>query len=286
MIKKLIVVILIILVIVFIVFSYKSDEKIFKPTRDIVWRPSEPYIDEMIEDVYGNRTLNIWYFNREKQNTIIFYHGNTGNISNRRYIVEISSILECNLLLVDYRGYGKSKESPSKAGICSDGIAFYDYLVKTIGTNPSNIIIWGESLGGSVAIYVASKRECKGLIVISAFSSLDDIIRDRYPGALMNCLSNLVERIWYTIPSKKMISKVNCPVCIVHSENDTYIPYKSATRIYNNANEPKRLVTIHGEHDCPSITSSQIRELMEFCDLKPNKEECERVRNIISEISF
>lgn len=277
-------IILIIILIISIIIINVGRNVIFETSNEMIWFPDEDYEDINIEDIHGDKTINMWYFDRGHEDTILFYHGSTGNISNRKYMVDISNVLDCNLLMMDYRGFGRSKGSPSQQSICNDGMSAYKWLLNR-GIDPDNIIIWGESLGGAVATYVASECECKSLLVMCSFSSLDDIIRDRYPGHIWyGTLSNLIPSIFNTLPSKHIISKVKCPVGIMHSRDDTVIPYSSALRMYNAASNPKLLVTISGDHSSPDMSTDEVRSLISFCGMKLEHKEDSEIRDIVSSI--
>jgi len=113
---------------------------------------------------------------------LLFLHGNAGNLSDRaEFILELSTRLGVEVFIVGYRGYGRSEGGPSEHGLFADARASWDYLVSERGVDPSRIVIFGKSLGGAVAVDLASKIEPSGLIVESSFTSIPDMAARHYP---------------------------------------------------------------------------------------------------------
>lgn len=202
-----------------------------------------------------------------KRKTVLFFHGNSGNISHRDYVINICRYYSMNLLLVDYRGYGNSDGIPKPRGIYKDSLLAYDHL--RTRCNPDNIIIWGESLGGSAATYVASHRRCRCLLLVSTFSSLDDaIFESKLSGWFKYPVGHLVKWTVEPVPSHQWISKVTCPVVVIHSKDDNLIPYSNAKKMYRSvAHDSKMLVTIKGDHSAPIISEKQLRTVFKFADI-------------------
>lgn len=243
----------------------------------IFWPIVDHYPNSHIphEDIYIDH-IHAWYFNNFKNRPIIlFCHGNTGNISHRDYIINLAHINELNLLLFDYSGYGKSAGWPSTQKIKDDGLMVYDWLVNS--HQPSDIIIWGESLGGAVAAYVAYKRECRCLLLMATFSSINDIAKIK-DGIYNRMVSKFLSSMTDTLPTKKIIKEIKCPILIVHSINDTFIPYACAVKNFERiTSENKKFITIDGDHSSPMITLKDFSEILEFCNLKiKDYKQCKR----------
>lgn len=164
-------------------------------------------------------------------------HGNAGNVSHRG--LSARSILNAGsgLLLLDYRGYGKSSGKPTEQGLYSDAEAAYEYL-KTKGYSPSQIFIQGESLGAAVAVQLASTKPCAGLILEAPFTSAKAVAGRVFPlvGPLF---------IW-GYNSLTTISRVKAPTLFIHGDRDEVIPYDLGKRLYEAANSPKWFWTVHG----------------------------------------
>jgi len=160
--------------------------------------------------------INAWWFNNHPgAKTVLFCHGNSGNISHRDYVIEICDKFGLNLFLFDYQGFGRSDGYPSTTKILNDGAAAYNFMRNFLEIPPEQIIVWGESLGGAVATHVASiyPNEHSRLLLMATFSSLDDVIFYKdLPGWLSRPMGLLARYVLSDIPSKDKITKVTCPV--------------------------------------------------------------------------
>lgn len=257
-------VIVIIFMIVLIVLWHVHNNKLYNPAYDTVWEPEDKYEDIFI----GN--VNAWHIHNYDDRPVVLYcHGNNANISYREYIYNMCKGFKFNLLLFDYRGFGKSKGFPSQTNIYKDGEDVYYWLIKRY--HPHKIIVWGESLGGAVATYIASKYVCRCLILFSTFSSLDEIIME---GSWYPLWFKWIARTtsWYldTLPSKCYITNVTEPTILIHSKDDNVIPISNAYKLYKNIiHRNKEFITIKGHHTDPILNTKQFAQLYEFC-LKSN----------------
>ena len=152
--------------------------------------PSDP---KLIEDfAWPNKTglvipaeegnkLHAWFFYGSDDDLAIYYIGRSSCISN--CLPEISHLLSAgySVLIGEYRGFGETPGSPSVPGICLDGLSIFDYAVNTIGYQPSQITVYGESLGGGVASFVARARQPRALVLKNTFLSLPSIGREKVP---------------------------------------------------------------------------------------------------------
>ncbi len=194
--------------------------------------------------------LNTWWIpNPNARATLLFFHGNAGNISHRLDSIELFYKLGLSILIIDYRGYGKSSGTPSEHGTYIDAETAWTYLTNNKNISPDKIIIFGRSLGGAVAIWLAEKYSSAALIVESGFTSIADIGKHYYP----YLPTSLLARIKY--PSKNRMSKINSPVLIIHSPNDEIIPYEHGQQLFKAANKPKTFLDISGGHNDGFITS-------------------------------
>ena len=175
----------------------------------------------------------------ETRATLLFLHGNAGNISHRYEIVNDLVKLPVNVLIIDYRGYGKSEGRPSEQGLYADARAAWDYLTKTRGVPASQIVIFGESLGGAVAIDLASKTQACGLIVQSSFTSIADMAAELMPFVPPFMLRTKMD-------SLSKITSVSCPKLFIHSQADEIIPYRLGRRLFDAASAPKQFYEVKG----------------------------------------
>lgn len=250
-----------------IAFIYGSSEQIiFLPRRRYITRPKIPYKKVMIED-----RLSAWHFhNFPGKKTVLFCHGNYGNISYNDFFIDICHLQELNLLIFDYSGYGHSHGIPSQNTVIDDGERAYFYLRKFV--DPADIIVWGMSMGGAIAVYIASRNPCSSLILQSTFSSLDDIVIDSqiapYAAFLLGTLGVLVDKM----PSKNRIGYVQCPIAIMHSRDDRLIPFSNAQRLYDNISHScKKFIEIKGGHISPVISNQILKNLFTFCCIDTSK---------------
>ena len=202
-----------------------------------------------------------WHIPATSGKTVFFCHGNSGNIGHRDYVVELCKLFGLGCILFDYSGYGESKGSPSMSTLFKDGERAYVYARSIIDAD--DLIVWGESLGGSVATVIASKYRCAYLVLLSTFSSLDDILL--FQGTPYHSLLGWGLRVSSnTLRSKDRILNVTCPVAIIHSLDDGLIPFACAQALYERVSTNKLLIPIHGGHATPVVAVKQINELMDF----------------------
>ncbi len=275
----------VILIVIFVSVPWAEKKALFLPSKNWIWTPSCPYKNIYLNAENGkvhtskpmssckDEYINGWHFDNFPRNkTVMYCHGNSLNISNRSYIIDICHKFKLNLFIFDYRGFGKSSGKPTKRNLRKDGETAYKYLTKECGIKSKKIIIWGESLGGITAIWTASKYSCQSLILLCTFSGLDDAITYYFePGvkqSLAYTYANMVSMRYDIMPNRKYIRRVKCPVAILHSKKDDIIPYECAKILYKNINhDAKVLITIKGGHSSPIIRKEQLKELFNFCDI-------------------
>ncbi len=185
--------------------------------------------------------INAWFFpNESSSRALLLFHGNAENIGTGLGRTKVLSSLGLNILAVDYRGYGKSEGSPDEAGVYRDAEAAYRFLIETRGFRPKDVILHGVSLGGAVAIDLASRVECGGLIAESTFTSARELGRH----ALLIPLYAYVLRSRFNSIAK--IATVKAPVLVIHGTKDELIPFAMGEQLHRAAREPKLLVPIEG----------------------------------------
>jgi fermentation-respiration switch protein FrsA (DUF1100 family) len=174
---------------------------------------------------------------------ILFFHGNAGNISHRLQTIEIFHALGLNTLIIDYRGYGKSGGRPSEKGIYLDADAAYRYMSARDGIDPDSLIAFGRSLGGAVAIELATTRKLSALIVESAFTSTADIGREVLPFLPVRLL------VTQRYDSIRKVKSITIPKLFIHARDDEIIPFSHGRRLFEAAAEPKRFAELRGGHN-------------------------------------
>ena len=215
------------------------------PGRTLTMTPTDvgmDYQDVSIETDDGV-TLHGWFIAGQSARVLLFFHGNAGNISHRLDSIRQFQELGLSVLIIDYRGYGRSEGRTTEKGIYRDADAAWRYLIEDRGIAASDIIIFGRSLGASVASRLAARHQPLALIVESSFTSVPDIARDLYPWLPARWLSRLSHA------TRDYVQEVRCPILVVHSRDDEIIPFHHGEAIFAAANEPRTLMEIRGSHN-------------------------------------
>lgn len=245
---------LIVFVILFLLLvRYIEGHSIYFPMREITFSPESaglPY-----EDIYfttaDNKRLNGWFIARGGSNyTVIFCHGNAGNIGHRVEKISMLYNLGLNVFIFDYRGYGKSQGSPSESGLYKDAKAAYDYLAKERHIPKDRIILYGESIGGIVATDLARKAEAKALITEETFTSIKEMSRIAYPFLPYFIFSSRFDAL-------SKIKDVGCPKLIMHSIDDEIVPFHMGERLFDAARPPKKFLKLRGSHNTAFLESEK-----------------------------
>jgi fermentation-respiration switch protein FrsA (DUF1100 family) len=171
--------------------------------------------------------------------TLLWFHGNAGNITSRFGVIEKLVGLPAEVFIIDYRGYGRSHGSPSEQGLYLDARAAWDYLTGARGIPPANVVVFGDSLGGAVAIDLATHVEPAGLVVQSSFTSIRDMaaeVMPFVPGFLLRT----------KMDSLSKIKNVRAPKLFIHSPADEMVPYRFGRALYDAAPEPKQFYEVKG----------------------------------------
>ena len=188
--------------------------------------------------------LNAWYVPAEgATHTLLFFHGNAGNISGRLASIDIFHRLGLSVLIVDYRGYGRSEGDPSEEGTRLDALAAWDHLVTERKFAPDRIVIFGRSLGGGVAAQLARENRPAALILESTFTSVPDMAADKYFFLPLRWLCR------FSYDTQASLADTKCPVLVVHSADDDMIPFSHGKALFEAASEPKEMLTISGPHN-------------------------------------
>ena len=175
--------------------------------------------------------------------TVLYAHGNGGNLSYCEWVGEGLAARGFDVLLFDYRGYGRSEgESAGEAGLYADAEAAYDFVTKERGVPPRRVVLYGQSLGTAAAADVAARRECGALVLESGLSSAADmaaVVMPWLPGFVRRLTKNKLDTV-------SKLPRVRCPVLVVHGDRDEVIPVSQGRRLFESAPEPKRLIIMEG----------------------------------------
>jgi hypothetical protein len=185
--------------------------------------------------------LHGWFLpSADAVGTIILFHGNAGNLSHRGEILRRFRSSGFNVFIFDYRGYGKSKGSPTETGVYADARAAVRYVTDLAGVNSRRLFYHGSSLGGAVAIDAALYQQPTAMILESTFSSARDVAASAYPFLPLQFLLRA------KFDSDSKIRTLHVPVLFFHGTEDSIIPYRLGRRLFDAANPPKQFIDIPG----------------------------------------
>ena len=226
----------------FVRFAYS---KTYRPSREMRFSPR--YLGLPFEDVWFSSSDGVslhgwWLPAGDAKGSILFCHGNAGNIGDRIWIAALLQKMGLNVFLFDYRGYGRSLGHPSEKGLYGDALAAYDAI--TTKTNLP-IFAYGHSLGGAVAVDLATKKKLAGLVLQSTFTSLADMGKRLYPYLPAKLLTP------EHYDSLRKIASIKCPLLIAHHQKDALVPYSMGQELFKAALDPKIFVELQdGNHNC------------------------------------
>ncbi len=232
-----------------IMFRTFERNQVFHPFRELERSPTElvrPF-EEVTLTTTDQVKLHGWFFpaatnSPRAQEVVLHCHGNGGNISHRLGACEALLETGVNVLLFDYRGYGRSEGHPSEDGTYLDAQAAYRWL-RGKGFLPGNIIAFGESLGGAVVTELALRERLGGIAIQSTFTSVPDVGKELFPWLPVRWLAT----IHYDTRSK--LGKVKVPVMVMHSRSDRLVGFHHAEANFAAASEPKLFWELAGDHN-------------------------------------
>jgi len=235
----------------------------YRPTHDVAGSPDD--VGLAFEDVTfpsaNGRTLHGWMVcTPGARYTLLYCHGNAGNITHRVTSVRDFAARELSVFIFDYAGFGKSSGRPGEKATYNDALGAWDYLVSERGVPPDRIILFGRSLGTAVAIDLATRVDAAAIILESAFTSAPEVGARAYPWLPVKLISR------YHYDSLKKVSQLRLPKLYVHSINDRTVPYGMGRRLFGRSREPKHWIKVRGAHDANYLIpgSEYDRELRAF----------------------
>lgn len=197
-------------------------------------------------------SLQAWWIPRaDARGTVLFFHGNAGNITTRLETIRTLHRLGLNTFIIDYRGYGASSGRPTEKGLYRDAESAWRYLIGERGLPPAEIVLYGRSLGAAVAIWLAERVPEGALIAESGFTSVPEIGAYHYPYLPVRMLSRM------QFDSLARIGNCRSPVLVIHSREDEIIPFSHGERLFEAAAEPKRFVELSGTHENSFVLSHE-----------------------------
>jgi fermentation-respiration switch protein FrsA (DUF1100 family) len=175
--------------------------------------------------------------------TVLFLHGNAGNVSFLLDAVTPHRELGWNTLLLDYRGYGRSEGEPDENGTYLDARAAWTHLVTERGIDPKRIVAIGRSLGGGVATWLAEHHSLAGVVLEATFTSIADVVASVMP------LPGIRGAVRLGYPSLERMTRLSVPLLVLHGRNDELVPFFHGRALYDAAAGPKRFVELRGGHN-------------------------------------
>jgi len=222
----------------FCILIYFFQEKfIFFPVK---LNESSFYLKELqkyeITISHKDISLHGWLLNPDNSNLIIYYGGNAEEVSWN--IREFKEFKDYSVLLLNYRGYGKSQGTPGQKQLYSDAVFVYDYITEKFDQKFNKIIVFGRSLGTSIALYVANKRPVHGAILVTPFASIRDLGQKHYPFLPVKLF------LKHPFDSMKLIGNKNTPTLALIAENDEVVPFSSSKKLIDQLGDSCKSVLI------------------------------------------
>ena len=233
-------------VILLLVFVFQARLVYFPEVgRALVATPRAVGLDfEEVRLAADGATLHGWWVPANAaRGAVLVLHGNAGNISHRLEYLTMFNRLGYATLIIDYRGYGKSSGTPSEDGTYRDAEAAWRHLIDARKLKPQDIVLFGESLGGGVAAWLALQHPPRALVLASTFTSAPDLGAQVYPWLPVRWLA----RIEYN--NLDRIARIAAPVLIAHSKGDDIIPFSHGQALFDAAREPKQFLELRGGHN-------------------------------------
>ncbi len=216
--------------------------------RGLAWEP-------VLLETEDGLALDAWWLPHERpRGSLLFLHGNAGNISHRLDSLVQLHRLGLSVLILDYRGYGRSEGRPSEAGLALDALAGWRWLREEADQAPEEVVLFGRSLGAAVAAELAEEREAQGerpaaVILESPFRSVPELAQRVYPFLPARWLAR------FSHATESHVGGITAPLLVIHSRDDEIIPFAEGEAVYRAARDPKRLLEIRGGHNTGFLES-------------------------------
>jgi fermentation-respiration switch protein FrsA (DUF1100 family) len=221
-----------------------EDQLLFRPKRGQSLDWQLPPANLAAENVWlqtadGTSIHGWWCFHPGAKGAVLFCHGNSGNVSYQgQTVLALTQALGQSVLVFDYPGFGRSGGRPSEAGCYAAGDAAYDWLAQQVP--PARILLLGQSLGGGVAVDLASRRPHCALALFKTFTSIPDVAQKQFPFLPARWL------VHNHFDNLEKIRRCSGPILIAHGDRDHLIPLSQARRLFQASPEPKRFLQLNG----------------------------------------
>lgn len=219
---------------------------VFKPARPLIGDPSDVGLE--FEDVRlpignGTRIHGWWIPAPDSRRCFVCFTGSIGNMSHELHTLAFLRSHGANVLIVDYPGFGRSEGWATETGCYRAAAAAWDFATREKGIRAGEVILFGRSLGGTVAAWLAARHpDCGRLVIHSGFSSVPDVAAQNYPYFPVRYFC------YIRFNTFRQLRKCRCPVVVMHPTADTIIPLRHGERILAAAPEPKSFIPLRGDH--------------------------------------
>ena len=236
---------IVLLIVPFFLWACPMEERlIFHPDNTVSQTPRDAGLK--FDDVYFTASdgvrLNGWFVPYPNaRRTLVWFHGNAGNISHRIHNLKLlHDKVKINVFIFDYRGYGRSGGKLSESGTYLDGAAAIELLGNRYNVEMQQLILFGRSLGAAVAVEMATRNKSLVLILESPFSSVPEMARTVFPlfplGPLLRTQYNNLDKV----------RRIKSPLLVLHGDQDEIIPFSHGQKVFEAAPEPKKFHAIVG----------------------------------------
>lgn len=222
-----------------------------------------PQVKHIFIETSDGEAISTFYFhNPRADKTILYFHGNAGNASQRLPLVKDLAELNSNVLLVDYRGYGLSSGKPSERGIYLDARTALQFLVDELHTDLSKIFVYGRSIGSAAAIDLVKDNNAAGLILVTPLSSASEL-------AEISGMENIASIAGDAFNNVDKLSLYKGPVLIIHGDRDEVLPVEMGRRLWMMRDSRARYLEIPnaGHNDIIQTDRNKFYgSIQHFCD--------------------
>ena len=227
---------------------------LFPASKEVELTPADYGLEyEEIELHVGKHTTTAWYVpTKNPRGVVLFSHGNAGNIGHRLDTIAFIQKMGFDVMMYDYGGYGDSTGKSSEKRCYADIRAVWRYLTEDRNVEPSTIVLWGRSLGGGVTSELAAEVTPGAIVLESAFTSAVDRGKEVFPFLPVKLL------LRHKFKNDEKIKQFTAPILIIHSPDDTIIPYHHGEKLFELAPEPKTFLKIFGGHNGGWMDSAQV----------------------------
>lgn len=259
--KKIIVVLAALYIAFFLALLFLQEKMIFMPEplpQDFAYSFSTDF-EELFLETEDGAMLNALHFRvPDAKGVVLYFHGNAGELSRWGIVVQDFLKLNYDVLVMDYRTYGKSTGKLSEEALYADAELFYEYVLKRYPED--KIIVYGRSLGTTFATYVASRHHPKHLFLEAPFFSLDEVAGNRFPMYPVGWF------LKYHFPTNKYLKQVTCPITVFHGTDDFVVDYKNSQMLskIKTAGNFKLITIPGGTHNNLSDSAVYKRVLQKY----------------------